>query len=41
MFELFIFNLLFRFQLTKKREIAWGKFLEKFMLNVLCVGITN
>jgi hypothetical protein len=31
-------NMLFRVQLTKKREIALGKLLEKFMLYALCVG---
>jgi hypothetical protein len=28
-------------KLTKKREIVWGKFLEKCMLNSLRVGITD
>jgi hypothetical protein len=42
-FDLFKFLTcyIFRFQLTKKPEIAWGKLLEKFMLNALCVGITD
>jgi hypothetical protein len=26
---------------VKKREIALGKLLEKFMLNTLCVGISD
>jgi hypothetical protein len=37
----FVTFYIFRIQFTKKREIAWGKLLEKFMLNALCGGIID
>jgi hypothetical protein len=30
-----------KYVIYKKREIAWGELLEKFMLNALSVGITD